>query len=171
MSVERGEAHLSDDGRYRYALSRRWGDGKAMLFIGLNPSTADATKLDPTLRRCVHFAMREGCGALWVGNLFAFRATKPKDLFRSYGEGFTADSPIGSENDRWLLKMAKLCPGHIVCGWGTHGSWLERDMTVSRLLGDYDLQCWGRTLHGHPKHPLYLRRDTPLIPYLPDLPK
>jgi hypothetical protein len=167
VSVERGHAYFGGDGKYRYALHRKWSDGPSMLFIGLNPSTADADRLDPTLRRVVHFAMRENCGGMWVANLFAFRATDPRDLIRSYGDTLSRESPIGPENDNYLQKMAGWCQGHIVAGWGTHGGWLERDTEVCELLKLYEIQCWGLTKDGHPKHPLYLRGDTPLTPYVP----
>src|SRR5689334_20041621 len=70
-------AVLSPCGLYRYRLTRRWGDGPALLFVMLNPSTADATEDDPTIRRCTGFAKREGMPAIEVVNLFAWRATDP----------------------------------------------------------------------------------------------
>ncbi len=82
------EAVISDCGRYRYRLTRRWGDGPLLSFIMLNPSTADAEVDDPTIRRCMGFARRDGYGGIVVGNLYAFRTTKPKALF-------AADNPLG----------------------------------------------------------------------------
>lgn len=168
MSVERGHAYFGGENQmYRYALSRVWDDTlPRMLFIGLNPSTADASKLDPTLRRVVHFAMRERCGTLWVANLFAYRATDPRDLFKTYASDiFNPIRPIGPENDNYIRKLASWCRGNIVVGWGTHGNWLDRDADVRELLRDFELKTWGLTKDGHPKHPLYLRRDCPLLTY------
>ncbi len=84
-------AHLSICRRYRYALLRRWGEGKNAMFIGLNPSTADETADDPTIRRCVSFAKAWGFGGLCMANLFAYRATNPADMLMQ------AD-PIGPDN-------------------------------------------------------------------------
>lgn len=158
LNVEAGEAHFSDDRRYRYALSRVWDPSKPMMmFIGLNPSTADETKLDPTMRRVVGFADREGYGGFWMGNLFAFRATDPLVMKASF-------EPVGPDNDYWLETMARRC-AVIVCGWGTHGGWLDRDNEVFRLLAGYPLKALKITAKGFPSHPLYLKADTPLIDY------
>lgn len=152
---EVGQAYFDDERIYRYALSRVWDVKKPMmLFIGLNPSTADENALDPTLRRVIGFAMREGCGGLWMGNAFAFRATNPKNMM------FAAD-PVGPDNDSWLLDMARWCSLHVV-GWGTHGNFKGRDMRVRHLLSGFKLECLGVTKAGLPKHPLYLASAAPL---------
>jgi hypothetical protein len=155
---EVGEAFFSADRMYRYALSRCW-DGKLPMlgFIGLNPSTADETRLDPTLRRVVTYAIREGCGGIWVANLFAYRATKPKVMLG-------VDNPVGPHNDVWLTDIARWC-GIILCGWGAHGSHLGRDMWVRKLLQGHKLHCLSKTKDGQPGHPLYLRKDAPLQVY------
>ena len=67
------KAQLSDCQKYRYALWRRWGEGSQVVFVMLNPATADAAKDDPTIRRCIGFARAWEFGSLAVGNLFAFR--------------------------------------------------------------------------------------------------
>lgn len=96
-----GGAHLSACGAYRYALRRTWDPARpAALFVGLNPSTADAERDDPTTRRCVRFARDWGFGGLLVGNLFAYRATRPRDLR-------AAAEPVGPENDWWLAALAR----------------------------------------------------------------
>ena len=98
MKYTNKDAVLSECKKYRYMLRRVWDRTKpACLFIGLNPSTADATVDDPTIRRCVGFADSWGYGELVVGNLYAFRATKPKDMFNQ-------DDPVGPFNDLWLKK-------------------------------------------------------------------
>lgn len=137
---------------WRYALWRLWDDEhrKACMFIGLNPSTADETADDPTIRRCIRFARDFGCGGLYMLNLFGYRATDPKVMMR-------AKEPIGAGNNAALLKYAaksKL----IIAAWGTHGHLGGRDDQVRRLMRehDYELRCLGRTKDGFPKHPLYV---------------
>jgi hypothetical protein len=90
-------AVLSDCGTYRYRLGRRWAEGPVDVWIMLNPSTADATVDDRTIRRCMEFSRRWGAGALVVGNLFALRATDPAELVRH-------PDPIGPDNDEHLTR-------------------------------------------------------------------
>lgn len=135
--------------KYRYSLWRRWDDffatGYAM-FIGLNPSTADETKDDPTVRRCIGYARAWGYAGLCMTNLFAFRATLPGDMM-------SAENPVGVENNRTLVEMAENA-GLVVAAWGIHGMYLGRDNEVSRLIPDlYYLKL---TRNGFPAHPLYL---------------
>jgi len=119
----------------------------------LNPSTADASRLDPTVRRCAGFATTWGAGALEVTNLFALRATDPNEL-RS------AEAPIGEGNDEAILAGA-LAADLVVCGWGIHGSLGDRHHDVLMLLFGAGVQptVLGLTKDGHPRHPLYLRGD------------
>ena len=155
-------AVISDCGKYRYSLSRNLagGDGNTCLFIMLNPSTADATVDDRTIGRCKEFAKREGSSELVVANLYAFRATDPSELW-------ACDDPVGIENDEYLSKLLKEHRSAI-CGWGTNAK-SDRVHEFLRLLWPTgaDLYCLGTTKHGAPKHPLYLRGDTPLIRYEP----
>lgn len=132
---------------YRYTLWREWarGDGYAV-FIGLNPSTADETNDDPTIRRCVAFAKAWGYAGLCMTNLFAFRATQPKDMLR-------VTDPIGPDNDDHLQAVS-IGAGVIVAAWGTNGTHMERDVAVRRMLPD--LHYLALTKAGHPGHPLYL---------------
>jgi hypothetical protein len=144
-------AHLSRCQRYRYALWRTWNKRlTTVLFVGLNPSTADATDDDPTLRRCVRFARTWGYGRLMVANLFAFRATKPAELR-------LASHPIGRANDHWLLRLAAESDAS-GAAWGNAGSYLGRDAEVVALLSD--LLCLGVTRAGAPRHPLYVAGAT-----------
>ncbi|MBK6486993.1 MAG: DUF1643 domain-containing protein [Gemmatimonadetes bacterium] len=153
-----GAAHFSRCGRYRYALWRTWDASRpACCFIALNPSTADATRDDPTMRRCIAFAKRWGFGGMSVGNIFAFRATRPADMKAE-------PSPIGRANDRWLQRLAAESPV-VVAAWGSHGAWMGRDARVLQLLGAVD--CLGVTASGAPRHPLYVRGDTPRRPFRP----
>ncbi|KAA8610415.1 hypothetical protein AL036_00595 [Salipiger aestuarii] len=136
--------------RYRFGLERRWGTGGTLLWIMLNPSTADERRNDPTIERCQRRARRMGFGAMRIANLFAFRATRPADLRR-------ADAPIGAENDalvhQWHEEAAMT-----VAGWGVHGSFMGRG---PRLAGDLaaPVHMLGLTRGGHPRHPLYVAYD------------
>lgn len=162
MEYASHKARFSRCKKYRYTLERRWneGDGK-VVFIGLNPSTADNSSDDPTIRRCVGFARSWGFEALDVVNLFAFRATFPQDLLR-------ADQPIGPRNNYWIKESTKTANLIIAC-WGTHGEYIGRANRVLNKLPD--LHCIKMNSSGTPAHPLYLKAD--LIPVkfpLSDLP-
>ena len=166
MSIDT-RTYFSPDRMYRYCLWRCWGNVDAdepyIVFVGLNPSVADEQNDDPTIRRCVGFAKREGMSALCMLNLFAFAATDPKAM-----KG--AIQPIGpnwGEHFRRCVSQAS----KVVCAWGTHGAFDRRDKEVGqylvRLVGEDRVVCLGTTKDGHPKHPLYIRADQPLIPYIP----
>ncbi len=153
-------AIFSPDQRYRYVLWREWSaEKRRLVVIGLNPSTADATKNDPTITRCINFAKREGCGGLVMLNLFALRATDPSVML-------AAKDPVGPDNDKYLKRHTILKDLIVVAAWGAHGGHRGRDVAVaSELLGHVALQSFGVTKEGHPRHPLYLRADTPLSPF------
>lgn len=149
-------AIISACGTYRYRLERTWSDGPKVAFIMLNPSTADAEKDDPTIRRCVSFAKSWGFGGLIVGNLFALRATDPMTLYEDA-------EPIGTDNDAHLRAIA-LCSERIVCAWGTHGRLYDRARHVIELLklAHDDLFALTVTAKGQPGHPLYVAASTQL---------
>lgn len=130
-----------------------------LAMVMLNPSTADAERDDPTIRRCIGFAARAGHGGVEILNLFAFRATAPADLRA------TSD-PVGPDNDRHL---EALFARHrkVLAAWGAHGIFGARADTVLRMTARRDvlLTCLGRTLTGQPRHPLYVRADTRLVPF------
>lgn len=154
-------ARISPGGQYRYALSRRWhANSPIATFVMLNPSTADADVDDPTIRRCVGFARALGCGGLVVVNLYALRATNPRDLRR-------ADDPVGPSNDTYLARHAQAAAGAgapLIAAWGTHAQ-LARVDAVLALPGMGLLQALGVTLAGHPRHPLYLPATAQLRPW------
>lgn len=154
-------AEYSPCSRYRYALGREWGDGLQCMFLMLNPSTATEFKNDPTITRCINYAKAWGHGSLVVLNLFAFRATDPKEMKRQ------AD-PVGPLND-FVLRRERAASSAIVCAWGTHGKHLERDIQVIRLLYALGsgpcMYCLGLTKDGHPRHPLYLKKDAQPQPF------
>ncbi len=144
-------AVLSDCRRYRYSLTRSWADhfssGQAAIFIGLNPSTADETADDPTIRRCIGFAKAWDCDQLVMLNLFAFRATDPRHMLAEA-------NPVGPENDGYLRDIVSCIPGIVVAAWGAHGRHMGRDDQVRRLLPD--LHALRINADGTPAHPLYL---------------
>ena len=150
-------AELSPDGCYRYALLRSWSPGPRMLWVLANPSTADASADDPTLRRCVRFARDHRCGGLVVVNLWAWRATHPRDLAR------VAD-PVGPDNDGWIVRTARQADGPVVLGWGVQPA-QDRVAWVLGLLGERPTLCLGVSRDGHPRHPLYVRAGTRFRPW------
>lgn len=156
-------ADFSDDRRYRYKLTREWdGNGGNLVVIGLNPSTADETVDDPTIRRCISFAKREGCGGLVMLNLFAWRATDP--AFMKLVACPVAEFEREHENDKAICLSLPNATA-IVAAWGTHGAFLNRGAEVRRMIEGRNRPLYhlGLTKGGHPKHPLYLRGDTPLV--------
>ena len=146
-------AIFSDCEQYRYTLGRRWAEaGQRVCFCLLNPSTADAKVLDPTLTRCHRYAVNWGFHAMDVVNIFALRSTDPKGLKQ-------VDDPIGPENDHHIARLAKQAD-LVIVGWGTHGSLMNRGTQVHESLSRICTpHCLDITKHGHPKHPLYLRAD------------
>lgn len=143
---------------YRYVLRRRFLTGSGTVnFIMLNPSTADETADDPTIRRCISFAQRWGYADLVVTNLFAYRATDPSEL-----AALTTERVEGYENNYHLIREARAAR-LVVSAWGVHGTKGNRDRYVRWLLEDLHslrLHHLGLTKGGHPRHPLYLRADT-----------
>lgn len=141
-------ANFSRCRTFRYALWREWEiDKPKVLMIGLNPSTADATRNDPTIRRCIGFAREWGFGGLWVLNLFAYRATYPIDLK-------AAVDPVGPRNDEWIRRVARKVD-RVVAVWGNDGGLLDRSTRVRSMLGDR-LDVIRLNAGGEPAHPLYL---------------
>ena len=157
------QTHFSRDKQHRYFWAHDWSREKGvrrcpLMVIGLNPSTADENVMDPTVTRCVKFAERWGHGALWMTNLFAFRATDPADMKR-------ADDPVGADNDASLIYNADIVAGYggrILCAWGNHGTYRNRSLEVVRLLRaqGFKLECLKLTKAGQPWHPLYMKGDT-----------
>jgi len=111
-------AEFSPDRVHRYELWRTWDKSKGIaMFIGLNPSTADEIKNDPTVTRCINYAKKWGYGGMIMSNIFAYRATDPKIM-----KGAT--DPVGPDNDEWLVKSSKEA-GLIVAAWGNHGEFMD----------------------------------------------
>lgn len=164
MNYIKTHARLSDDGVYRYVLTRTWAEPRDRLesvaFLMLNPSTADGKEDDPTIRRCVGFARGLGYKRLCVVNLFAFRATDPSELFK-------ADDPVGPFNDDAIREVC--ADRTVICAWGSSSATMFRDrpQRVMRILADSkaSVACFGKTASGWPRHPLYLKNDAKLETY------
>lgn len=152
----RKEAIISRDGRYRYQLLRQWDrSGKALLVIGLNPSTADSQNDDNTSRICINYAKKWNFGTLIIANLFAFRATDPKQLWK-------ASDPVGPENDFYLQQFIQdtdLC----LCAWSHYGNYQNRASTVYQWIKDPKCLC--QLKNGSPGHPLYKSKDLKPVDY------
>ena len=152
-------------GRYRYTLTRIWGepDGDRAVFILLNPSTADAERDDPTIRRCIAYARAWGFAGLEILNLFAWRSTDPRTLRM-------VPDPIGPMNLANVYDVTRSTPT-IICGWGQDPAvttWGQAERVIN------DLRALGRTLSalkinadGSPAHPLYLSGELKPIPFAP----
>ncbi|WP_176451091.1 DUF1643 domain-containing protein [Halorubrum sp. Ea1] len=151
------DAVLSPDRVYRYRLSRTWDrDNPTLGFIMLNPSTADESEDDNTIRRCLGYAKDWGYGSILVGNLFAYRATDRSQL-REY------NNPIGPKNDEHLRSICEEVD-MTVAAWGTDGALYNRGPEVVEML-DADLYALNRTKEGHPNHPLYQPKDAEPEPF------
>ncbi len=167
-------AEFSEDGRYRYYLTRRWDNGRyPIIFALLNPSTATAETDDPTIRRCIGYARKWGYGGLIVVNLFALRSPNPETLY-------TLDDPVGPENKEYWDKAIHEArqdalygegPGYespILCGWGTHGGHMNQDDAALGWLEQRPARALalGVTKEKFPRHPLYTRKDAKPTKYL-----
>ncbi|GIT71706.1 MAG: hypothetical protein Ct9H300mP28_15200 [Pseudomonadota bacterium] len=127
------------------------------MIIGLNPSTADQTRNDPTITRCINFSRSWGYGGVCVTNLFGFRATAPTELKAHH-------APIGKENDAWVHEMAKGA-AITVAAWGNHGNFLNRSLELLPSLEQ--LHCIKMNKSGEPAHPLYLKAELKPVPMIP----
>lgn len=170
MEIRQYGALFSDCRLYRWTLWRHWDAPRGVAgappslcaFVGLNPSTADEVQDDPTVRRCIRYAQQWGFSGMYMLNIFGFRATDP-GVMRSQ------DDPVGVDNDHWIRTIVSRCDQTVFC-WGNHGLHRERSQAVCRLLGRLRsrrrvMYSFGLTGQGEPKHPLYLRKDAPLIPF------
>ncbi len=140
-------AVISKDGMYRYELSRIWDSSKLpVMFVMLNPSTADASKDDSTIRRCINFAKSWDYGGIWVGNLYAYRTKNPKELKK-------AANPRGFNNDMHLILMANRS-AIVICAWGNNKG---MPVSIMKILHKSRLYYIEKSVNGTPKHPLYLK--------------
>ena len=162
----RRNAVISEDGLYRYSLERDWSARKQRcIFVMLNPSTADAEKDDPTIRRCIGFAKQWGCGGLTVLNLFAYRATDPKVLSE-------VNDPIGPENDLWIeAAFQGLSDPIVIYAWGVNAKvWALRCHRIYQIARRNGIKPYILGLlskEGFPRHPLYLPKNASLVHWRP----
>jgi hypothetical protein len=163
----RKDAEISACGIYRYRLTRRWDDPNRpeplLSFVMLNPSDADASIDDPTIRRCMGFSRVRGFGGIAVGNLFAFRSPKP-ELMRA------AKDPFGPLNGDALARIfidAKRDIVPVVAAWGAgcHDADVAKRLTITAKGYGVPLYCLGTTKDGHPRHPLYVKSNQPLVEF------
>lgn len=154
----RRSARFSKCGRYRWSLDRTWadGNGQTVCFVMLNPSTADHRVDDPTIRRCMGFARDWDYSRLVVRNLFAVRATNPKDLLR-------LECPTGGWSGDRAIQAAARCD-LVVAAWGAFVPF-DRLRRARELLSGVRLVCLGETKNGSPRHPLYIAQATPLAAF------
>jgi hypothetical protein len=148
---------------WRYTLERIWrrpegyqGAREVVAFIGLNPSTADEVKNDPTVTRCINYARRWGFHGMFMLNIFALRSTDPRALYRH-------PDPIGPETDRYLTEVVQRREvSLVVAAWGNHGALLSRGWDVIGLVRNSGVNLYRLgelTKEGQPRHPLYLKAD------------
>ncbi len=163
-------ARFDSSRRYRYRLDRCWRsdnfesnnfeiDKSDLVFVMLNPSCANETADDPTLRACIQVAQRWGFGSLSVVNLFGYCTAHPAELK-------TVADPVGPENDDYLIAAAEQAQ-QVVLAWGNAGVFLGRDRTILTLLTPYHSKLSYLQINrsGQPRHPLYIPRNAPLKPY------
>lgn len=157
---ERVAAELAKEavicGPFRYSLTRRWSDEPTLCFVMLNPSTADAVQDDPTITRCSTRARNNGFGGIEVVNLFAYRATDPKELTR-------AADPVGPDNNAYITRAVQRAD-RVVLAWGRLAkkqAGRERDVLALLKNAEVKPHCLG----DWPRHPLYISYAQELIPY------
>ena len=156
------DAKISPCKKYRYSLTRKWSTAAELAFIMLNPSTADASEDDNTIKKCCHFAKTHSYGGIKVLNIFAYRATDPDELIRKAKEDFDI---VGPENDKELENLFAYQPGRIVVAWGVprHPLVAKRIVKVLDMIpSSRRLYCLGISDGGYPRHPFYLENVSQL---------
>jgi hypothetical protein len=156
IEMYKSSAVFSKCNKYRYSLTRVWNKSKPkIMFLMLNPSTADEVNDDPTIRRCIDFAKTWGFGGLYVCNLFAFRSTDPKGLLE-------INDPFGEQNLTYIRKLANKVDT-IICAWGNKPilEKILKNKTPYDILNIDILKLNYLELSKDeiPKHPLYLRKN------------
>lgn len=151
-------AIFSPDRIFRYVLWRIWSQSRPLLMCtGLNPSKASETVTDPTVTQVCVRADRAGFGGLLMTNMYGFVSTDPKRLLED-------SDHVGPENDAYLREMIRLAGRHL-CAWGAFPAAAKREAVVLAMFKDP--YCLGVTQGGHPRHPLRISYDTPMVPYRP----
>lgn len=162
-----GHAVISSDGRYRYMLGRSETGAypDPVVFVMLNPSTADAENPDPTITRCIGYARAWGHSCLYVVNLFGLRSPEPKDLAKS-------EDPVGPKNDCYIEQALDQGRGPVVVAWGAEKMATKRVPALMAILNRGVARhgpplCLGVTKSGAPRHPLFCKKDAELTPWTP----
>lgn len=152
---------FSDCGNYRYCLWQKWDSGNPLvMLIGLNPSTATKDKPDPTIRRVIDLTKSAGYGGFYMMNLFSFITPYPKELKK-------CGDPLG-DNNKWLNEITPKCKDVVFC-WGAFSVLSLHEQFKNRV--DFmiemfpDALCFGFTNGGEPRHPLMLKKNTPLVKF------
>jgi hypothetical protein len=147
-------AIFSECKKYRYALWRVWDKSKPyVMFIGLNPSTANELTDDPTIRRVKKLAYFLGYGGVYMMNLYAFITPDPKELKK-------CNDPI-KDNDKWINTIHVKCKD-IIFAWGSFKAAKERGKYIVQRFKGLAL---GLNNDGSPKHPLYIPNNVQTINY------
>lgn len=159
----KSDASFSQCRQYRWSLTRYFdgGNDKIVNFIMLNPSTANEAFNDPTVARCENRTIEMGYSQMIVTNIFAYRATDPKDMRAQ-------TDPIGPENDETIVQCA-LRADHVICAWGNHGEYMNRGQHVRQILVQnsiHNTYYLKMNKCGEPAHPLYLRADLEPVPWI-----
>jgi hypothetical protein len=178
----KSDAIFSNDRKYRYLLWRQWDNCKpSITFIGLNPSTADETENDPTIRRLISFAKGWGFGRMYMLNIFAYRATDPKNLKEApnpTGE-LILGNPNRQINDDYIFEYVdQLAVEKVVACWGNHGEFLNRGQEVRAVVNSSPnvrrvggAHVFKITKQGQPSHPLYLPADSQTVKWEKENPR
>lgn len=157
MKKEFKDAVLSEDKKHRFVLSRIWDKQKPyVMFIGLNPSTADGNTDDATIRRLRGFSSRLGYGGFYIVNLFTYRATQPHEL---HAPGVVVNHELA---DSYITATAEKCQAVVFC-WGNDGMLYNRDQDIIKLFPG--ALCFGKTQNGNPRHPVRLPYSQTLTPF------
>ena len=158
----RKSAYITDCRKFRYSLTRAWGTEPRLLCVMLNPSKADEKSDDHTVRKCIGFAIRNGCRALDIVNLYAYRTSNPEDLIEQR-------YPVGDRNDEFIRRMSEVA-SLIIVAWGVWGR-PDRVAHVTQILRSHkrsecEIKCLGTTMNGSPRHPLYVSYETKLETFI-----
>lgn len=163
-------ATISACGKYRYVLWRKFRNhGKKILWILTNPSKADSVVDDPTVSRCISISKRENASEIYICNPFAYRATDPKDVREAAKSGVDIVGPKNLDHIYVAMERSDLC----IVGWGANGEFMDSGRKMMEFIdknkpGRLPVRCLGITKYGHPRHPLYVSKNAPLVPFMYD---
>lgn len=157
-------AKFNEDHTHRYYLSRIWDDSTSkMLFIGINPSTADGEDDDHTVSRLVNFCKSWGFGGFYIVNLYSFVSPDPDKMIQHYlGLTNKMEKSLHKQNMQVALRYGRIC-AMTTFMWGAS---IPNEEQADKYIRTFrDAYCFGKTAHGYPKHPLFLASHTQLIKF------